>query len=91
MEDSIAVAVQGLLADVRELAGRITPLDRARLTRELARAVYDAVKFDPMLGGYLVGGADRELEGLAPIGNEAELWYEFLAQEQLEGPYGSDR
>jgi len=31
------------------------------------------VKFDALLGGCLVGGLDRELEGLGPISNEAEL------------------
>lgn len=53
--------------------------------------VYEAVKFDALLGGYLVGGPDRELDGLGPISNEAELWYEYLATEQIEGPCDTDR
>ena len=90
MGNSIDPAARGLLDGVRDLASHLTPLDRARLTRELVRAVYDAVKFDPLLGGFLVGGADQELEGLAPIGDAAENWYDFLAQEQTEGLRGSD-
>ena len=88
--DAITSAVRGQLDGVRDLAGRLTPLDRARFTRELVRAVYDAVKFDPLLGGMLVGGADRELEGLAAIGDAAESWCVFLTQEQIEGLRGTD-
>ncbi len=91
MDDSIAPTIHRLLADIRELAGRLTPLDPARLTRELVRTVYEPVKFDALLGGYLVGGPDRELDGLGPISNEAELWYEYLATEQIEGLRGTDR
>ena len=91
MDDSIAPTFHRLMADVRELAGRLAPLDRAHLTRELVHTVYEAVKFDALLGGYLVGGPDRVLDGLGPISNEAELWYEYLAAEQIECLRGTDR
>lgn len=84
-----AAAVRSQVANARELAGHLTPLERARFTRDLARAVHDAVKFDALLGGTLVGGADPELDGLAPIGNAAEEWCDYLASEQLEGPRDS--
>lgn len=87
--NAITSAVRDQLDGVRDLARRLTPLDRARFTRSLVRAVYDAVKFDPLLAGSLVGGADRELEGLAPIGDAAESWCAFLAQEQTEGLRGN--
>lgn len=83
--EAITSAIRRQLDDVRDLASRLSPLDRARFTRELVRAVYDAVKFDPLLGGTLVGGADRELEGLAPIGDAAETWCAYLTQERIEG------
>jgi len=37
MDDSIAPTFHRLLVDGRELAGRLPPLVRARLTRELVR------------------------------------------------------
>lgn len=39
-----------------------------------------------LLGGTLVGGTDRELDGLAPIGDAAEEWCDYLIREQIEGP-----
>ncbi len=91
MDDSIAPTFHRLLADIHELAGRLTPLDPARLTRELVHTVYEPVKFDALLGGHLVGSPDRELDGLGPISNEAELWYEYLDTEQIEGVRGTAR
>lgn len=91
MDDSIEPTFHQLLTDVRELAGRLTPLDPARLTRKLVHTVYEPVKFVALLGGHPVGSPDRELAGLGPISNEAELWYEYLDTEQIEGLRGTAR
>ncbi len=85
-DETFASAVRTHVASARELASHLSPLDRARFTRDLARAVYDAVKFDALLGGTLVGGADRELDGLSPIGDAAGEWCDYLSWEQIEGP-----
>ncbi|MBI5028618.1 MAG: hypothetical protein HZB48_07420 [Actinobacteria bacterium] len=53
--------------------------------------VYEPVKFVALLGGHPVGRPDRELAGLGPISNEAELWYEYLDTEQIEGLRGTAR
>lgn len=51
--------------------------------------MYDAVKFDPLLGGTLAAGHRDELDGLAPIGNAAEAWRDEVAAAEFLGRWSA--
>ncbi|WP_028048364.1 hypothetical protein [Cellulomonas sp. URHD0024] len=68
-------AAARLRSEVRLTASRLTFEQRADFLRDLVKAVRDAVKFDPLLGGSAPDGTEWELNGMGVVGGAAEDYY----------------
>lgn len=75
-----------LALEAREVAGSLPFDERANLLRQITKAVRDAVKFDPTLGG-APKGREWEMDGLDPIAQATEDYY-FAALREKQSREG---
>lgn len=76
-----AQAASRIIYEVREVASDLPYDARAKLVREIVKAVRDAVKFDATVGG-APQGRDWELDGLGAVGDAAEDYYHAALREK---------
>lgn len=79
-------AAARLAREAREVAGSLPFDERVNLLRQITKAVRDAVKFDPTLGG-APKGREWEMDGLDPIARATEDYY-FAALREKQSREG---